>query len=222
MNMTANSNNTNNVYFNDTEQFLNDPYQSFYPPPAPPQQQSSNMPSATNGFYDMPAQNTASNGNYYTQQNNFDTNYYPSQNTHQQAPFQSPQQPPPPPQSHNNQPFFSPSQPNYQMNQQQKMPQNAYYPADPVNKLFNDPVASMAVKYGSTLADQGKEYVSQNVDRWFSVSKLKYYFAVDTTYVAKKLLIILFPFINRVRICFFNSIYNLPGPHLFFMRFKVK
>lgn len=217
MNMTTNSNNTNNVYFNDTEQFLNDPYQSFYPPPAPPQQQSqqsSNMPPATNGFYDMPAQNTATNGNYYTQQNNFDTNYYPSQNTHQQAPFQSPQQPPPP-QSHNNQPFFSPSQPNYQMNQQQKMPQNAYYPADPVNKLFNDPVASMAVKYGSTLADQGKEYVTQNVDRWFSVSKLKYYFAVDTTYVAKKLLIILFPFINRVRI-FLNSIYSLSWSHLIF------
>ena len=55
----------------------------------------------------------------------------------------------------------------------------------------------MAVKYGSTLADQGKEYVAQNVDRWFSISLLKHYFAVDTTYVAKKLLIILFPFVNR-------------------------
>lgn len=29
--------------------------------------------------------------------------------------------------------------------------------------LLKDPVASMAVKYGSNLADQGKEYVSQNV-----------------------------------------------------------
>jgi hypothetical protein len=29
--------------------------------------------------------------------------------------------------------------------------------------LLNDPVASMAVKYGSNLADQGKEYVAQNV-----------------------------------------------------------
>ncbi len=35
------------------------------------------------------------------------------------------------------------------------------------------------------------------MDRWFSISKLKYYFAVDTTYVAKKLLLLLFPFINR-------------------------
>jgi len=34
------------------------------------------------------------------------------------------------------------------------------------------------------------------VDRWFSISKLKYYFAVDTTYVYKKLLLVLFPFIN--------------------------
>ncbi len=34
------------------------------------------------------------------------------------------------------------------------------------------------------------------MDRWFSISKLKYYFAVDTTYVYKKLLLVLFPFIN--------------------------
>lgn len=55
----------------------------------------------------------------------------------------------------------------------------------------------MAMKYGSNLADQGKDFVQQNVDKWFSVSKLKYYFAVDTNYVAKKLFIILFPFLNR-------------------------
>ena len=67
----------------------------------------------------------------------------------------------------------------------------------PGANLFNDPMANMAVKYGANLADQGKEYVAQNVDRWFSISKLKYYFAVDTNYVARKLLIILFPFFNR-------------------------
>ena len=58
----------------------------------------------------------------------------------------------------------------------------------------------MAVKYGSSLADQGKDYVAQNVNKWLSVKTLKYYFAVDTTYVAKKLLLILFPFINRVNL----------------------
>ncbi len=66
-----------------------------------------------------------------------------------------------------------------------------------MNNFLNDPVASMAVNYGSTLANQGKEYVAQNVDKWFSVSTLKHYFAVDTSYVAKKLMIILFPFFNR-------------------------
>lgn len=45
---------------------------------------------------------------------------------------------------------------------QQPQPQMAFF--NPQNNLFNDPVASMAVKYGSTLADQGKEFVSQNVD----------------------------------------------------------
>ena len=65
------------------------------------------------------------------------------------------------------------------------------------NTLFSDPVASMAVKYGSSLADQGKDYVAQNVNKWLSVSTLKHYFAVDTSYVAKKLLLVLFPFLNR-------------------------
>ncbi len=44
-------------------------------------------------------------------------------------------------------------------------PINQFYnPLQPdMNNLFNDPVASMAVKYGSSLAGQGKEYVAQNV-----------------------------------------------------------
>lgn len=83
----------------------------------------------------------------------------------------------------NNQPQYSPPGPQMFFN--------------PQANIFSDPVASMAVQYGSTLAGQGKEFVAQNVDKWFSVSKLKYYFAVDTNYVAKKLLIILFPFINQ-------------------------
>lgn len=90
-------------------------------------------------------------------------------------------------------------QPPQQIPFQQQQQQTFFNPMQPdMNNLFSDPMASMAVKYGSSLAGQGKEYVTQNVDKWFSISKLKYYFAVDTTYVAKKLLIILFPFINQV------------------------
>jgi hypothetical protein len=71
-------------------------------------------------------------------------------------------------------------------------------PNNPAVNLLSDPMAAMAVKYSSHLADQGKAYVAQNVDRWFSISKLKYYFAVDTSYVGKKLFLLLFPFFNQV------------------------
>nr|XP_054758469.1 protein YIF1B-A-like isoform X1 [Lytechinus pictus] len=64
----------------------------------------------------------------------------------------------------------------------------------PGQNLMNDPMANMAMQYGASLADQGKDVVEKQIDRFMSVSKLKYYFAVDTTYVAKKLLILLFPF----------------------------
>jgi len=43
------------------------------------------------------------------------------------------------------------------------------------------------------------------VDKYISVSKLKYYFAVDTSYVAKKLLLIAFPFTHQV--CNFRTIF---------------
>lgn len=61
-------------------------------------------------------------------------------------------------------------------------------------QFMNDPMASMAMQYGASLADHGKDVMEQQVERFMSVSKLKYYFAVDTTYVGKKLLIVLFPF----------------------------
>ncbi len=36
--------------------------------------------------------------------------------------------------------------------------------------VFNDPMAGMALKYSSNLADQGKEYVAKNV--WLKKSKI--------------------------------------------------
>jgi hypothetical protein len=128
------------------------------------------------GFYD----NRSNSPNFYApNQNNNNNinnkNYVPSPPPQQQA-YQ------------NNQ--------NFQQQQQQPSAVPFFNPLQP-NNLFSDPVASMAVKYGANLADQGKDYVAQNVDKWFSISKLKYYFAVDTNYVTKKLLLILFPFFNR-------------------------
>ncbi|XP_074662243.1 protein YIF1B-B-like isoform X3 [Tubulanus polymorphus] len=64
----------------------------------------------------------------------------------------------------------------------------------PGQQIFNDPMANMAMQYGTSLADQGKEYVHKNLEKYVATSKLKYYFAVDTTYVAKKLGLVLFPY----------------------------
>nr|CAB3267823.1 protein YIF1B-like [Phallusia mammillata] len=67
----------------------------------------------------------------------------------------------------------------------------------PGSNLMADPMANMAMQYGQSLAGQGKEMFEKNVDKYISVSKLKYYFAVDTNYVAKKLFLISFPFTHQ-------------------------
>lgn len=64
----------------------------------------------------------------------------------------------------------------------------------PGQQLLNDPMANMAVQYGQTLAGHGTEYVNRNIEKYVSSSKLKYYFAVDTAYVGKKLGLLIFPF----------------------------
>lgn len=169
-NQNQNSSPTNFNQLNDTDNFFNE---------------SAFQPNAQSTYYQPPTpqHNKQSNPNFH-------------------EPVQPNQQP-----MNNSTNFFNPNM-NNQFNPQPQQPMNQMNPGqkqeNPVqngiynpNQIFNDPMASMAMKYGSSLADQGKEYVTQNVDRWFSISRLKYYFAVDTTYVTKKLLIILFPFINK-------------------------
>ncbi|XP_014675191.1 PREDICTED: protein YIF1B-B-like isoform X2 [Priapulus caudatus] len=72
------------------------------------------------------------------------------------------------------------------------------HPSEPAQhygeQIFNDPMAAMAVQYGSNLAGHGKEYVAKNIDKYVPVSRLKYYFAVDNGYVGKKLALLFFPF----------------------------
>ncbi|XP_033096416.1 protein YIF1B-A-like isoform X2 [Anneissia japonica] len=67
-------------------------------------------------------------------------------------------------------------------------------PGFPGQQYINDPMANMAVQYGASLAGQGKDVLEQKIDRIMSVSKLKYYFAVDTSYVGRKLGLLLFPY----------------------------
>ncbi|XP_026136840.1 protein YIF1A-like [Carassius auratus] len=66
-----------------------------------------------------------------------------------------------------------------------------------VGNLFADPMASAAMMYGSSLANQGKDIVNKEINRFMSVNKLKYFFAVDTKYVVKKLLLLMFPYTHQ-------------------------
>uniref|UniRef100_A0A8C2ERW4 Protein YIF1 n=1 Tax=Cyprinus carpio TaxID=7962 RepID=A0A8C2ERW4_CYPCA len=66
-----------------------------------------------------------------------------------------------------------------------------------VGNLFADPMASAAMMYGSSLANQGKDIVNKEINRFMSVNKLKYFFAVDTKYVMKKLLLLMFPYTHQ-------------------------
>lgn len=61
-------------------------------------------------------------------------------------------------------------------------------------------VQDMALQYGQRLADQGKQLVETQFEKYVPVTRLKYYFAVDNNYVVRKLILLLFPFTHRVRV----------------------
>ena len=65
--------------------------------------------------------------------------------------------------------------------------------------MFQQPmVQNLAMDYGQKLAEQGKEIVNKEFEKYIPVSKLKYYFAVDNNYVLKKLSLLFFPFAQKV------------------------
>jgi len=66
-----------------------------------------------------------------------------------------------------------------------------------MNNLFADPMANAAVMYGSSLANQGKDMVNKEFSRFMSINKLKHFFAVDTKYVVKKLMLLMFPYTHQ-------------------------
>ncbi|KAL2077160.1 hypothetical protein ACEWY4_026664 [Coilia grayii] len=66
-----------------------------------------------------------------------------------------------------------------------------------MNNLFADPMANAAMMYGSSIADKGKDIVNKELSRFVSVNKLKYFFAVDTKYVIKKLVLLMFPYTHQ-------------------------
>lgn len=67
----------------------------------------------------------------------------------------------------------------------------------PGMNMLNEPMANMAFQYTSSLAGQGKEMLEKNMDKYISASTLKYYFAVDTSYVGRKLFLLFWPFSHK-------------------------
>ncbi|XP_017052648.1 protein YIF1B-A isoform X2 [Drosophila ficusphila] len=64
--------------------------------------------------------------------------------------------------------------------------------------MFQQPIVQdMAMEYGQRLADQGKQLVENQFEKWVPVAKLKYYFAVDNAYVGRKLRLLFFPYVHK-------------------------
>ncbi|XP_059487504.1 protein YIF1B-A isoform X2 [Neocloeon triangulifer] len=75
----------------------------------------------------------------------------------------------------------------------QPMPQEYSAPGFAMPGL-TDPMANAAFQYGQVLMGQGTQAVGREFEKYVPVSRLKYYFAVDTGYVVKKMQLLLFPF----------------------------
>ncbi|XP_030033202.1 protein YIF1B [Manduca sexta] len=70
-------------------------------------------------------------------------------------------------------------------------------PAQLGSMLQQPVVQDMAMQYGNQLAAQGRAVVQRELDKYVPVSRLRYYFAVDTRYVLRKLLLIMFPYTHK-------------------------
>lgn len=71
-------------------------------------------------------------------------------------------------------------------------------PADFLNNVASNTVLQQAgLQYGANMAASGKDYVSSQVNKYVPVSELQKYFQVTTYSVARKLRLLLFPFLNR-------------------------
>jgi hypothetical protein len=68
----------------------------------------------------------------------------------------------------------------------------------PGTGMLQDPmVTNLAMSYGRDFVGKGQEEIKKNLDKYVSIGQLKYYFAVDNSYVSKKLGLLLFPFTHK-------------------------
>lgn len=89
-----------------------------------------------------------------------------------------------------------------QQGQGQSQEQGNFYPSlegmgIPGLNNFNPMISGFAQQYGENLVDQGKQMAGEKLQRFVTVSKLKYYFAVDTAYVMKKMGLLFFPYTHK-------------------------
>lgn len=160
----------------------------------------------------FPAENSAPAYNY-NDQINMNQNQAFAPNYSNQPSNQPTSQPYYDPYSGNAAPQYGQQPPQQQLQQPQlpQQPPNAGptifnpNPTNPANtfsgqfSMLQQPmVQDMALQYGQKLADQGKQLVETQFEKYVPVTRLKYYFAVDNNYVVKKMILLLFPFTHRV------------------------
>ncbi|XP_049878191.1 protein YIF1B [Pectinophora gossypiella] len=76
-------------------------------------------------------------------------------------------------------------------------PQSSPNPAQLGSMLQQPIVQDMALQYGNELAAAGRAAVQRELGKYVPVSRLRYYFAVDTRYVLRKLMLIMFPYTHK-------------------------
>nr|CAG4636404.1 EOG090X0ATU [Eubosmina coregoni]SVE69979.1 EOG090X0ATU [Eubosmina coregoni] len=64
----------------------------------------------------------------------------------------------------------------------------------PTQLFQNQAVANAALQYGQSMVGQAKDKIDQELNKYVSASRVKYFFSVDTVYVIKKLILLMFPF----------------------------
>ncbi|CRL06987.1 CLUMA_CG020007, isoform A [Clunio marinus] len=128
---------------------------------------------------------------YYTPEVNPNIGFAASPNNYNQYPQQQPQQFAGPQQQP--QQFAGPQQP--RINPQDPTQQGSF--GQQFAMLQQPMMQDMALQYGQKLADQGKEMVNKEFEKYIPVTKLKYYFAVDNRYVMNKLRLLFFPFAHK-------------------------
>jgi len=79
----------------------------------------------------------------------------------------------------------------------------------PTQLFQNQAVANAALQYGQSMVGQAKDKIDQELNKYVSASRVKYFFSVDTVYVIKKLILLMFPFTHAVSLFSKSYLYTI-------------